>query len=104
MMLADMLSDLGHTVDGPYSRISDAMRSARNGSLRAGVLDINVGGEPIYCLADELTRRNIPFVFVTGYSADSVDARFSHVPVVQKPVEQRILQAVLSTTVPNRSQ
>jgi PAS domain S-box-containing protein len=103
MMLADMLSDLGHTVDGPYSRISDAMRSARNGSLRAGVLDINVGGEPIYCLADELTRRNIPFVFVTGYSADSVDARFSHVPIVQKPVEQRILQAALSTTAFDRS-
>ena len=41
MMLADMLSDLGHTVDGPYNRVGDALRSAENGALQAGVLDIN---------------------------------------------------------------
>jgi hypothetical protein len=35
-------------------------------------------------------------VFVTGYSADSIDHRFAHVPVLQKPIERQKLRAVLS--------
>jgi PAS domain S-box-containing protein len=98
MMLADMLSDLGHTVDGPYNRVGDALRSAENNALQAGVLDVNVGGENIYGLAGVLTRRNIPFVFVTGYSSTSIDPRFMHVPVVQKPIEPTSLRDALLAT------
>lgn len=98
MMLADMLSDLGHTVDGPYNRIGDALRSAENSALQAGVLDVNVGGENIYGLAGVLTRRNIPFVFVTGYSSTSIDPRFTHVPIVQKPIEPTSLRNALLAT------
>jgi PAS domain S-box-containing protein len=98
MMLADMISDLGHTVDGPYNRVADALRSAESNLLQAGVLDINVGGENIYGLAGVLTRRNIPFVFVTGYSSASIDPRFTHVPIVQKPIEQNSLREALLAT------
>jgi PAS domain S-box-containing protein len=97
MMLADMLSELGHVVDGPYSRLKDAMGSARNGDIQAGILDVNLGGESIYGVAEVLTARGIPFVFVTGYSADSIDRRFAEVPVLQKPIERQKLQAALST-------
>ncbi len=96
MMLADMLSELGHMVDGPHSRLKDAMGSARNGDIQAGILDVNLGGESIYGVADVLNARGIPFVFVTGYSADSIDRRFADVPVLQKPIERQKLQAVLS--------
>ena len=96
MMLADMLSELGHTVDGPHSRLKDAMGSARNGDIQAGILDVNLGGESIYALAEVLSGREIPFVFVTGYSADSIDRRFAHVPVLQKPIEPQKLHAVLA--------
>jgi PAS domain S-box-containing protein len=96
MMLADMLSELGHMVDGPHSRLKDAMGSARHGDIQAGILDVNLGGESIYVVADILNARGIPFVFVTGYSADSIDRRFADVPVLQKPIERQKLQAVLS--------
>jgi DNA-binding LytR/AlgR family response regulator len=36
----------------------------------------------------------VPFVFVTGYDADSVDSRFSTVPVLQKPIEREMLQKI----------
>ena len=45
-----------------------------------------------------LTRRNIPFVFVTGYSSASIDPRFTHVPIVQKPIEQNSLREALLAT------
>jgi two-component sensor histidine kinase/DNA-binding response OmpR family regulator len=98
MMLADMLSEFGHTVDGPYNRFNDALVAARSNALQAGVLDVNVGGEKIYALADVLSDRNIPFVFVTGYSADSIDARFHHIPVLQKPIEPQMLREILRQT------
>lgn len=95
MMLADMLSEFGHSVDGPYNRFSDALIAARSNIVHAGVLDVNVGGEEIYALADILTERKIPFVFVTGYSTDSINSRFTHVPVLQKPIEADVLRAFL---------
>jgi two-component sensor histidine kinase/CheY-like chemotaxis protein len=96
MMLADILSEFGHTVDGPYSRFSEALLAAQCNNVQAGILDINVRGEKIYPIADMLTQRQIPFIFVTGYSADSIDPRFTHVPILQKPIEPQKLRAALS--------
>ncbi|HET7384570.1 MAG TPA: response regulator, partial [Pseudolabrys sp.] len=62
MMLADMLSDFGHKVDGPYNRVSDAILAAKSNNLQAGILDVNLGGEKTYVVADILTDRKIPFV------------------------------------------
>lgn len=95
MMLSDIISEFGHQIDGPYNRFSDAMTAARTSNVQGGVLDINVGGEKIYPLAEVLTERKIPFVFVTGYSTDSIDSRFSHVPVLQKPVEPEALRIAI---------
>lgn len=95
MMLADMVSEFGHSVDGPYNRFTDAMRAAKNNDVHVGVLDVNVGGEEIYTLADVLVERKIPFIFVTGYSLDHISARFTHIPVLQKPVEREALRTFL---------
>jgi two-component SAPR family response regulator len=38
----------------------------------------------------------VPFVFVTGYDADSVDSRFREIPVLQKPVEREMLQKLFA--------
>jgi PAS domain S-box len=96
MMLADMLSENGHKIDGPYTRCSDALVAAANNELQAGILDINVRGEAVYPIADILSERKIPFVFVTGYSTDSIDPRFNHIPVLQKPVEPQSIWAALA--------
>ncbi|MGA7025332.1 MAG: response regulator [Pseudolabrys sp.] len=100
MMLADMLSAFGHKVDGPYSRFSDAMLAAKTSNLQAGILDVNLGGEKTYAVADILTDRKIPFAFVTGYGPDSIVSAFSHAPVLQKPIEAAKLHALLQQIVP----
>jgi PAS domain S-box-containing protein len=99
MMLADMLSAFGHKVDGPYSRFSDAILAAKTGNLQAGILDVNLGGEKTYAVADILTDRKIPFAFVTGYGPDSIVSAFSHAPVLQKPIEAAKLHALLQQIV-----
>ena len=50
-------------------------------------IDVNIGGEFVYPLADELMRRGVPIMFVTGYQANTIDARFKNAPVLTKPIE-----------------
>jgi hypothetical protein len=48
----------------------------------------------VYSLAEILTARNIPFVFATGYAAESIEKRFEHIPVLQKPIEKDTLSRI----------
>jgi PAS domain S-box-containing protein len=92
MMMRDILADLGFSVVGPFSRLSDAMVAAVHDEIDGGIIDINLGGEFVYPVADVLLARSIPFVFVTGYGVESVEARFRAVPIIKKPVQKQALQ------------
>jgi PAS domain S-box-containing protein len=93
MMMKDMLTDLGFSVVGPYSRIAEALPVARANDLEAAVLDINLNGELVYPVAAALVERGVPIVFVTGYGAESIDKQFSQIPVLQKPIERKVLES-----------
>ena len=79
---------------GPFSRMSEAMLALRNSRVDAAVLDVNLGGEVVYPLADVLAADRVPFIFVTGYGAEEIERRFASVPVLQKPIEQDALQSI----------
>jgi len=96
MMMRDILTKLEFAVVGPFSRFSDAMVAAVHEEVDAGVLDVNVGGEFVYPVADVLLARQKPFVFVTGYGRESIPRRFSHVPVVKKPVQPTVLEGIFT--------
>jgi len=93
MMMKDMLTDLGFSVVGPFSRIAEALPVASADDLEAAVLDINLNGELVYPVAEALVKRGVPVVFVTGYGAESIDRRFVEVPVLQKPIERQVLES-----------
>jgi PAS domain S-box-containing protein len=92
MMMRDILSELGFSVVGPFSRLSEAMVAAVHDDIDAGIIDINLSGEFVYPVADVLVARSIPFVFVTGYGVESIDGRFGAVPVIKKPVQRQALE------------
>ncbi len=94
MMMRDILTELGFSVVGPFSRLSEAMVAAVHDDIDAGIIDINLGGEFVYPVAEVLVARDIPFIFVTGYGVESVDARFGSVPVIKKPVQRQVLQKI----------
>jgi PAS domain S-box-containing protein len=97
MMMTDFLRDIGFHVVGPFGRVAEAIDAINCEQLEAAILDINLRGELIYDLADELTGRGVPIVFVTGYGADAVDRRFADFPVLQKPVDSAALRRVLAS-------
>jgi PAS domain S-box-containing protein len=92
MMIQECLTECGHSVVGPISRASDALQAAKESDYDAAILDINLGDGMAYPVADIVSARGLPFVFVTGYEADTIDERFSHVPILQKPIERQMLE------------
>jgi len=92
MMIQECLAEFGYQVVGPICTASEAAAKAKDGPLEAAVLDINLGDGAVYPIADMLAARGVPFIFVTGYDADSVDARFRKIPILQKPIEREMLK------------
>lgn len=95
MLIEDMLADLGCTVVGPASRLDEAIDLARTADLDCAVLDVNLGGQPIFPLADLLRERGAPFAFATGYGDAGLRDADRGTPVLQKPFREGDLARVL---------
>jgi hypothetical protein len=67
MMTAEMLEELGRRVVAEAGTIGAAEPLARSLDFDLAVLDINVGGTSIAPIADILSARRLPFIFVSGY-------------------------------------
>ena len=95
MMLEDMLEDFGCEVVGTASRLATALQMAESESCAVAIIDVNLAGEPSYPLAATLAKRNLPFVFSTGYGGAGIQDPFRARPVVQKPFGQHDLKRTL---------
>jgi ActR/RegA family two-component response regulator len=66
--------------------------------LDGAVLDIRLHGEVVYPLADALTARAVPYVFVTGYVATAViPVRSRDVPRYEKPIDVGLVAQALGS-------
>jgi CheY-like chemotaxis protein len=96
MMAASMLEmifgDCGCVILGPVPTVEQGLALASDGPIDAAILDVNLGGQPVFPIADALSARQVPFVFVTGYGAPGVDTRrYPTAAVVQKPYDDEAL-------------
>lgn len=98
-MLCDMLSDCEAVVVGPAASISSALELVRDNPVDAAILDINLNGQLSEPIAEELVRRRIPFVFTTGYGANSLSEKFGartvEKPYVWEVVEEELTLAIM---------
>lgn len=94
MMLTDTLTELGFEVVGPFRKVAEAMAAVDKRELHAALLDVNLGGERVYPLANLLQARGIPFAFVTGYGVESIEKPYRHFAVLQKPIDRSALESV----------
>ena len=94
MTLEDLLTDAGCTVVGPASSLKQGMRLVEQEAVDGAILDVNLGGEMVFPLADALVERSIPFVYVTGYGKLLRACNHGR-PVLQKPYNnQQLLKIV----------
>lgn len=94
--LAEELADVGVDVVGPAPSVSRALALIdRTPDLDLALLDVNLGGEAVYPVADALARRGVGFVLVTGYDRDAIPERFHDRTTLQKPIGSRtVLEAL----------
>lgn len=95
MLIEDMLGDLGCTVVGPAARLDEAMALVGSAEIDCAVLDVNLGGQPIFPLADLLREKGAPFAFATGYGDAGLREVDRGSPVLQKPFREGDLARVL---------
>ena len=98
MLMEDMLSDHGCSVVATAPRLDEALAHAENLGLEfdLAVLDLNLGGENTFAVASALDRRNIPFVFATGYGAGGLPEEWRGRPTLQKPFNTGDVAAILT--------
>jgi CheY-like chemotaxis protein len=97
MLLEDLLTDLGCTVVDIVGTIRDALSRLARTVADGAVLDVNLGGEKVFPVADALVQRGMPFIFATGYGRAGLDERYPSTPVLTKPYSPEALVNVLAT-------
>lgn len=100
MVLEDILDMLGCTMAGSAATMEDAWRLAEGNEFDVAILDVNVGTDPVFPLADAIMARGVPIVFATGSLPDSLPERFAACPVLEKPYMFAGVEAALSRACP----
>jgi DNA-binding response OmpR family regulator len=95
LMVEDLLPDLGCARVWHASRIDAALKLIEERRPGAAILDVNLGGNVVFPVAERLEAAGTPFVFTTGYERDIVPARWRGRPFLQKPIESGNLAAAL---------
>ena len=98
-LIEEMLETAGCIVAGPIPRVAEALDAADHEDCDLAVLDVNLGGDRIDPVADVLSRRNVPFVFVTGYGAGVLPEAYAGRPRLCKPFKMNELLGVLASLV-----
>jgi CheY-like chemotaxis protein len=85
MELEDSLLTAGCKVSGTAGNLIEAEALSANAECDAALLDVNLAGHPVDHIASTLTKRNIPFAFVSGYGRESLPQCFREALLVKKP-------------------
>ena len=95
MTVEDLLEDLGCEVAFSAGAVAQALQWLGDGGAPdAALLDVNLGGEFVFPVAEILAARGTPFAFTTGYG-ETPDPRFSGAPLIGKPIRRERLEEVL---------
>jgi CheY-like chemotaxis protein len=95
MLVEAMLGDLGCTVVLSAASVREALEMVGRGGFDVALLDVNLAGEKVFPVADELRRLGVPFAFVSGYGAGGLRPDLKDVPMLQKPFQLGDLEAAL---------
>jgi len=86
--LVDTLESWGCKAVGPAARNAEALSLVEAEPLDGVVLDVNLGDENCFPIAQALRAKGTPFLFLSGYDMPTAfPAEFASVPRLSKPVE-----------------
>src|SRR4051812_10926936 len=86
--VAQFLESRGATVIGPFGSVARALAAVERETIDGAVLDINLGDERVYPVADALIGRGVPIVFATGYEELLMQRPYLGLPRCPKPIDK----------------
>jgi|SRR5215217_294440 len=88
---------LGGVPVGPFASVEQAhcQLEQDEGEIALALLDVNLGGETAYPLADELEARKVAVVFATGYEDWVIPPSHRKHRIMQKPVTRAALERLI---------
>jgi CheY-like chemotaxis protein len=97
MLLETMIADLGGAVVGSATRLDRALEIVRDPSIRVdlAVIDVNLGGEEAFPVAEALAALGVPFAFSTGYGNSGLPPLWRSRPTLQKPFTEAQVSTIL---------
>ena len=84
-MVRDWLAELGLETAGPAPCVRSALDIIAATNVHGAILDVSLGGEDCYPVADALFERGVPIAFATGYGAQGVAPRYKDSLMLAKP-------------------
>ncbi|WP_017671567.1 response regulator [Blastomonas sp. AAP53] len=95
MLIEDFLDMLGHGITEMVSNVTDGLAAVAKGGFDAAILDINLGREKCWPLADALRESGIPYIFATG-GGDTIPPEHAAAPTLSKPYTLTSLENALA--------
>jgi CheY-like chemotaxis protein len=99
MLLEDILDDLGCELAGSALTLRQALEQAETVQAQVAILDINLGGDPIFPVAARLVARSIPIIFASGYGAATLPEEWRSRPTLPKPFSSDQVAAALQNAI-----
>jgi DNA-binding NtrC family response regulator len=85
-LICDVLDSAGLGPCRHAATVAEALAAAQNDALRGAILDVHVGGELVFPVAEVLQKRGVPFAFSSG-SGDgaALPGHLAAAPCLPKP-------------------
>jgi CheY-like chemotaxis protein len=101
MLVEDILIDLGCEVVGIAATVEQGLLllATGRGRIDAAILDVNLGGEKVFPIADVLAQLGVPFIFASGYGRGGIEPRFADRLVLAKPFGQAAVAELLTAAI-----
>lgn len=97
----DGLEQAGATVLGPVPSVREAFHLIESEPrMDAAVLDVNLGDEKSFPIAEALEAKAVPFLFATGYNSSDIPDEWRRATVVMKPLRVAALEQLLKDISP----
>lgn len=101
MLIEDVIAGVGATLVAICADVAKALSVIGEAGTQIDValLDLNLGGEKSFPVAEALAERGVPFAFSTGYQPGAMPEEWADVPSLQKPFMEKDLLATLEQAI-----
>jgi CheY-like chemotaxis protein len=95
LLMEGWLAELGCEVVGPAGSVQAGLDLANCSKLDGAILDVNLGGQNSYSIAEALRIKGVPFAFATGDSGLDAGAGFKDPLLLRKPFDFENVKRVI---------